>query len=149
MSTFATIKNWAVISRWNPSKETALKRFFWDWARKKQPPSASKGEDAEGVMSGLDFLAQLARGEKPELGDRVIVIGGGNTAMDAARSAVRLGVKDVIVAYRRTRQEMPAQDIEIEEAIEEGVNMQYLTAPLSIAPTGDRAATDLRQDGAG
>ena len=87
-------------------------------------------------MSGLDFLAKLARGEKPELGHRVIVIGGGNTAMDAARSALRLGVKEVIVAYRRTRQEMPAQDIEIEEAIEEGVNMQFLTAPLSIAPVG-------------
>ena len=96
-----------------------------------------KGEDNQGVMSGLDFLAKLARGEKPALGDRVIVIGGGNTAMDAARSAVRLGVKDVIVAYRRTRQEMPAQNIEIEEAIEEGVNMQYLTAPVSIASSGE------------
>src|SRR5665647_934963 len=85
-------------------------------------------------MTGLDFLAKLARGERPALGNRVIVIGGGNTAMDAARSAVRLGVKEVIVAYRRTRQEMPAQDIEIEEAIEEGVNMQFLTAPVSIAP---------------
>ncbi len=91
-----------------------------------------EGEDTQGVMSGLDFLAKLARGETPALGERVIVIGGGNTAMDAARSAVRLGVKDVIIAYRRTRQEMPAQDIEIEEAIEEGVNMQYLTAPVSI-----------------
>jgi formate dehydrogenase major subunit len=96
-----------------------------------------KGEEAPGVMSGLDFLAKLARGERPALGDRVIVIGGGNTAMDAARSAVRLGVKNVIVAYRRTRQEMPAQDIEIEEAIEEGVNMQYLTAPVSIIQSGD------------
>ena len=88
-------------------------------------------------MSGLDFLAKLARGEKPDLGNRVIVIGGGNTAMDAARSAVRLGVKEVIIAYRRTRQEMPAQPIEIEEAIEEGVNMQFLTAPVSITTSGD------------
>lgn len=95
------------------------------------------GENSPGVMSGLDFLAQLARGQKPKLGARVIVIGGGNTAMDAARSAVRLGAQDVIVAYRRTRQEMPAQPIEIEEAIEEGVNIQYLTAPVSIAAKGD------------
>ncbi len=57
--------------------------------------------------------------------------------MDAARSAIRLGVKDVTITYRRTRQEMPAQNIEIEEAIEEGVNMQYLTAPLSIQKKGD------------
>jgi formate dehydrogenase major subunit len=96
-----------------------------------------EGEGLKGVMSGLDFLARLARGEKPELGERVIVIGGGNTAMDAARSAVRLGVKDVTIAYRRTRQEMPAQEIEIEEAVEEGVNIQYLTAPVSIKAVGN------------
>lgn len=96
-----------------------------------------EGENLPGVMSGLDFLARLARGGRPEVGDRVIVIGGGNTAMDAARSAVRLGAKDVTIAYRRTRQEMPAQDVEIEEAIEEGVNIQYLTAPVSIRATLD------------
>lgn len=90
------------------------------------------GEDLPGVMSGLDFLARLARGERPDVGERVLVIGGGNTAMDAARSAVRLGAKDVTIAYRRTRHEMPAQEIEIEEAIEEGVNIEYLTAPVSI-----------------
>jgi formate dehydrogenase major subunit len=95
-----------------------------------------EGEDLAGVMSGLDLLARLARGEKPVLGDRVLVLGGGNTAMDAARSAVRLGVKDVTIAYRRTRQEMPAQDIEIEEALEEGVNINYLTAPVSIKAAG-------------
>lgn len=95
------------------------------------------GEDLKGVISGLDFLAKVARGERPELGDRVIVVGGGNTAMDAARSALRLGSKEVIVAYRRTRHEMPAQEIEIEEAIEEGVVMRYLTAPIRIAPTGE------------
>ena len=94
------------------------------------------GEDLPGVTSGLDFLARIARGEKPGLGDRVLVIGGGNTAMDAARSAVRLGAKDVTVAYRRTRTEMPAQEVEIEEALEEGVNIQYLTAPVSIKAAG-------------
>ncbi len=90
------------------------------------------GEDLPGVLTGLDFLARLARNERPEPGERVVVLGGGNTAMDAARSAVRLGVKDVTIAYRRTRHEMPAQEIEIDEALEEGVSIQYLTAPVSI-----------------
>lgn len=95
-----------------------------------------EGEDLPGVMTGLDFLARLARNENPDLGERVVVLGGGNTAMDAARSAVRLGVKDVTIAYRRTRHEMPAQQIEIDEALEEGVNIEYLTAPASIKASG-------------
>ncbi|MDI6742000.1 MAG: [FeFe] hydrogenase, group A [Smithella sp.] len=118
-------------------KRDGFEAVFLGMGAQKATAMGAKGEDTKGVMSGLDFLAGLARGEKPVLGSRVIVIGGGNTAMDAARSAVRLGVKDVIVAYRRTRHEMPAQDIEIEEAIEEGVNVQYLTAPVSIAPAGE------------
>ena len=118
-------------------KRDGFEAVFLGLGAQKATAMGAKGEDAQGVMSGLDFLAKLARGEKPELGYRVIVIGGGNTAMDAARSAVRLGVKEVIVAYRRTRQEMPAQDIEIEEAIEEGVNIQFLTAPVSISAAGD------------
>jgi formate dehydrogenase major subunit len=118
-------------------KRDGFEAIFLGLGAQKATAIGAKGEDTQGVMTGLDFLAKLARGEKPELGHRVIVIGGGNTAMDAARSAVRLGVKEVIVAYRRTRQEMPAQDIEIEEAIEEGVNMQFLTAPVSIALAGN------------
>ena len=118
-------------------KRDGFEAIFLGLGAQKATAIGAKGEDTPGVMTGLDFLAKLARGEKPELGHRVIVIGGGNTAMDAARSALRLGVKEVVVAYRRTRQEMPAQDIEIEEAIEEGVNMQFLTAPLCIAPLDD------------
>jgi len=118
-------------------KRDGFEAVFVGLGAQKATAIGVKGEEAAGVMSGLDFLARLARGEKPELGNRVIVIGGGNTAMDAARSAVRLGVKEVIIAYRRTRQEMPAQHIEIEEAIEEGVNIQYLTAPVSITPSGN------------
>ena len=94
---------------------------------------AIPGEDLPGVMTGLDLLARLARYETPDLGDTVIVFGGGNTAMDAARSAIRLGSKRVIVAYRRTRAEMPAEEAEIEEALEEGVEMMFLTAPISIS----------------
>lgn len=118
-------------------KRDGFEAVFLGLGAQKATAMGAKGEDARGVLSGLEILAKLARGEKPELGNRVIVIGGGNTAMDAARSAVRLGVKEVVVAYRRTRQEMPAQDIEIEEAIEEGVNMQFLTAPVSITSAGD------------
>ncbi len=118
-------------------KRDGFEAVFLGLGAQKATPIGVQGENAKGVMSGLDFLAELARGEKPDLGNRVIVIGGGNTAMDAARSAVRLGAKEVIVAYRRTRQEMPAQDIEIEEAIEEGVAMQYLTAPVSITETSE------------
>ncbi|MDD4240790.1 MAG: [FeFe] hydrogenase, group A [Smithellaceae bacterium] len=117
-------------------KRDGFSAVFVGLGAQKAQAIGARGEDAPGVMSGLDFLARLARGERPALGHRVIVIGGGNTAMDAARSAVRLGVKEVIVAYRRTRQEMPAQPVEIDEAIEEGVNIQFLTAPVSIAASG-------------
>lgn len=87
------------------------------------------GEETEGVIGGIDFLREVALGNKPEIGDRVAVCGGGNTAMDACRTAVRLGAKDVRVLYRRTRDEMPAEDIEIKEAQEEGVEFCYLSSP--------------------
>ncbi len=117
-------------------KESGFDAVFAGLGAQKATPIGVEGEELPGVVSGLDFLAALARGEKPETGDRVIVLGGGNTAMDAARSAVRLGVRDVVVAYRRTRREMPAQAAEIEEALEEGVDIRYLTAPLAIGKEG-------------
>ncbi len=83
-------------------------------------------------MSGLDLLGRVARGETPELGNRVVVLGGGNTAMDSARTAVRLGAREVTIVYRRTLTEMPALPTEIEEAIEEGVKMEFLSAPTAI-----------------
>ena len=64
--------------------------------------------------------------EKPELGRRVVVVGGGNTAMDVARTAKRLGATDAVVVYRRTRERMPAHEFEVEEAEEEGVMMRWL-----------------------
>ena len=88
-----------------------------------------KGEDLEGVLGGIDFLRDVALGKAPEIGQRVAVCGGGNTAMDACRTAVRLGAKEVYVFYRRTREEMPAEDFEIEEALEEGVDFKFLTNP--------------------
>ena len=88
------------------------------------------GEDLEGVHGGIDFLERLGLGERPTLGKRVAVCGGGNTAMDCCRTAVRLGAEEVYVVYRRTRNEMPAADIEIEEAEEEGITFKFLTNPI-------------------
>ncbi|MHB8111648.1 MAG: NAD(P)-binding protein [Syntrophorhabdaceae bacterium] len=114
-------------------KREGYQAIFLGIGAQKSSRMAIPGEEHKGVMTGLDLLARLARNETVELGNTVVVFGGGNTAMDAARSAIRLGSEKVIVAYRRTRSEMPAEDIEIEEAIEEGVEMMYLTAPVSIS----------------
>lgn len=90
------------------------------------------GEDADGVIGGIDFLRKVVRNEPIELGEKVAIVGGGNTAMDACRTAVRLGAKEVYNIYRRTKDEMPADMIEIEEAEEEGVIFKNLTNPLEI-----------------
>lgn len=95
-------------------------------------PMRVKGEELDGVYGGINFLGKLGLGEKPVIGDKVAIIGGGNTAMDACRTSVRLGAKDVYVIYRRTRDEMPAANIEIEEAEEEGVKFKFLTNPSEI-----------------
>jgi NADPH-dependent glutamate synthase beta subunit-like oxidoreductase len=89
------------------------------------------GEDASGVIPGLEFLNKVNLGEEVQVGRRVVVIGGGNTAIDAARSALRLG-SEVTILYRRSRAEMPAIAEEIEEALEEGVKICYLTTPVEL-----------------
>lgn len=90
------------------------------------------GED-DLVMQGIDFLDQVRGGSAARLdGEDIVVVGGGNTAMDAARSALRLGAKSARVVYRRTRNEMPAIREEIEEALEEGVIVDFLTQPVAI-----------------
>ncbi len=91
-----------------------------------------KGEDAEGVFGGIDFLRSVIQGNPIDIGSRVAVCGGGNTAMDACRTAVRLGAKEVYVIYRRTEAEMPAEEIEIKESKEEGVIYKFLTNPTEI-----------------
>lgn len=90
------------------------------------------GEDLEGVLGGIDFLRAAQLHTDCGMGKNVAVVGGGNTAMDACRTAVRLGAENVYVIYRRTRAEMPAEDIEIEEAMEEGVTFKFLTNPAEI-----------------
>lgn len=89
------------------------------------------GEELDGVYGGIDFLRSVIQGESVEIGENVAICGGGNTAMDACRTAVRLGAKNVYVIYRRTRNEMPAEKIEIDEAEEEGVQYKFLTNPIS------------------
>lgn len=91
-----------------------------------------KGEDAEGVIGGIDFLRKVVRNEEIDLGESVAIVGGGNTAMDACRTAVRLGAGKVYNIYRRTKDEMPADMVEIEEAEEEGVIFKNLTNPIEV-----------------
>lgn len=89
------------------------------------------GEELDGIYGGIDFLRAVALKQEINIGDKVVICGGGNTAMDACRTAVRLGAKEVYCVYRRTRNEMPAEDIEITEAEEEGVQFKFLTNPIS------------------
>ena len=90
------------------------------------------GESLEGVIDGLSFLKRVNLGKKVEIGKRVAIIGGGNTAVDAARSSIRLGAEKAYLIYRRTKEEMPAILEEIEKAEEEGVKILYLTLPTKI-----------------
>ncbi|MDA3885418.1 MAG: FAD-dependent oxidoreductase [Candidatus Delongbacteria bacterium] len=90
-----------------------------------------KGEELEGVFGGIDFLKKVNWGEKVEIGKKVAIVGGGNTAIDCARTAKRLGA-DVTLIYRRTRREMPAEKHEIVAAEEEGINFKFLTNPIEI-----------------
>lgn len=98
-----------------------------------------EGENAEGVIGGIDFLRQVTQNEPIKLGEKVLVVGGGNTAMDVARTCVRLGVKEVRIVYRRTEEEMPAEKIEIKEAKEEGVVFSFLSAPINVVEENGKA----------
>ncbi len=91
-----------------------------------------KGEDSAGVLSGIDFLRNFGLRRKIDLHGRVLVIGGGNTAIDCARTALRLGANEVRLMYRRTRKEMPANEAEIHDAEQEGVKTEFLVAPTRV-----------------
>ncbi len=90
------------------------------------------GEDADQVMQGVDFLTEVNLGKKVQVGKKTAVVGGGNTAVDAARTALRLGAEKVTIIYRRTQEEMPAFEDEILEAGEEGIEIIFLAAPVRI-----------------
>lgn len=95
------------------------------------------GEDHPAVFQGIEFLAQVKTGRPPKLPAQVAVIGGGNTAIDAARTARRLGA-EVVIVYRRSRKEMPAEPEEIQEAEEEGVKFEFLAQPLAFLTEGEK-----------
>ena len=90
------------------------------------------GEDVKGVFHGVPFLRGVSLGEHVRLGERVVIVGGGNTAVDTARTARRLGSREVTIAYRRGREEMPANPWEVDDAEAEGVQLQLLTQPIEV-----------------
>ncbi len=96
------------------------------------------GDTSASVLHGVDLLRNVNLGRRVDVGERIAVVGGGNVAMDAARTALRLGAKDVTVIYRRTRAEMPASAEEVEEALREGVKILYLAAPVGITGVNGR-----------
>ena len=95
-------------------------------------------DETEGVLKGIDFLRKLILEGTPELDGTIAIVGGGNTAIDAARTAVRCGAKDVKILYRRSMKEMPAHQDEIDAAIEEGVDIMFLTLPNKIIRDGNK-----------
>jgi NADH-quinone oxidoreductase subunit F len=90
------------------------------------------GEDCQGVIECVNLLREVSLGKKVKLGDKIAVIGGGNAAIDASRTALRIGASESTILYRRTREEMPAADEEIKEALNEGVKIEFLIAPKEI-----------------
>jgi formate dehydrogenase major subunit len=90
------------------------------------------GEELQGVIHGVTFMRMVNLDKNPKIGSRVAVVGGGNTAMDSARSSFRLGAKEVFILYRRTREEMPVDPRELEQVEEEGIRVHYLTQPIRI-----------------
>jgi len=97
-----------------------------------------EGEDSDGVIGAVEFLRAVNLGKTIDVGNHVAIIGGGNSAIDAARTALRNGAGEVTILYRRERKDMPAQAAEIDAAMEEGVNIEYLVAPTRIIAEGSK-----------
>ena len=102
------------------------------------------GEDLRGVIHGVTFMRMVNLGEDLKIGQRVAVVGGGNTAMDTARSSLRLGAKEVSILYRRTRDEMPVDHRELEQVEEEGIKIYYLTSPIQVLSKDGISVSGLR-----
>ena len=113
-------------------REEGYKGFYLAIGAQKSAPLGISGEELEGVFGGVDFLREVNLGNKPKIGKKCAVIGGGNVAMDVCRSAVRLGAKDTYIIYRRSEAEMPADPEEVKEAMAEGVKFRFLSAPVEI-----------------
>ena len=104
----------------------------------KNMPLGVPGEDVEGVLNCVKFLREVNLGQKVNLGNKVFVVGGGNSAIDAARVALRAGAKEVTMIYRRTQKEMPASEKEIHEALEEGIKLETLCTPTKLARANNK-----------
>jgi heterodisulfide reductase subunit A2 len=115
-----------------------FKAFFVALGLHRSTRLGIEGETLHGVIGGVDLLRRVSLGQSVSIGRKVVVIGGGNVAIDCARTCWRLGAEKVIILYRRTRAEMPASDWEIEEAEAEGVELQYLAAPTRLIGAQDR-----------
>ena len=102
----------------------------------------AEGEDLPAVLDGVDFLRTVALGQDFKIGKKVAIIGGGNSAIDCARVALRVGSREVTIIYRRTRAEMPAAAEEVEAAIHEGIQIVFLAAPNKITPKDGRLALE-------
>ncbi|MDI6763231.1 MAG: FAD-dependent oxidoreductase [Thermodesulfobacteriota bacterium] len=102
------------------------------------------GEDLQGVIHGVTFMRRVNLKEDLRIGSKVAVVGGGNTAMDAARSSFRLGAKEVFILYRRTREEMPVDPRELDQVEEEGIKMHYLTQPIRVLSKDGVAVSGVR-----
>ncbi|TFG64860.1 MAG: FAD-binding protein [Spirochaetales bacterium] len=124
-------------------KDQGFKAVFLAVGKHGSRRMAIEGEDLSGVIPGVAFLRDVY-GDKDKAalvtGKKVAVIGGGNTAIDAVRSALRMGAKEAFIVYRRTREEMPVNPEEIEAAEEEGIKIHYLLAPEKITPAEGKAA---------
>ena len=112
-------------------RDEGYKGFYLAIGAQKSMPLGVAGEELEGVWGGIDFLREVNLGNKPAIGKKVAVIGGGNVAMDVCRTAVRLGAKATVI-YRRGEEEMPADPEEVNEAKAEGVSFKFLCAPSEI-----------------
>ena len=97
------------------------------------------GEKLQGVLPGVEFLRDINLGKKIKIGKKIAVVGGGNVALDVARSAIRLGSESVEVYYRRSREEMPAIPEEVEEAMHEGIKIHFLASPVKMMGRGEKA----------
>jgi 2-oxoacid:acceptor oxidoreductase delta subunit (pyruvate/2-ketoisovalerate family) len=113
-------------------REDGYKAIFLAIGTQKGMKLNVPGEELEGVVNAVDFLRAISVGEPIKVGERVAVIGGGNTAIDAARTAKKLGAKEVMILYRRSREEMPALPHEVAEAEKDGVKFYFLVAPKQI-----------------
>ena len=121
-------------------RDEGYKGFYLAIGAQKSAKLRIPGEELEGVLGGVDFLREVNLGNKPDIGRRCAVIGGGNVAMDVCRSAVRLGAEETYVFYRRSEAEMPADPEEVREAMEEGVKFRFLSAPVEIIGTDGRVS---------